>query len=453
MTPALIDDDPRCRTVAVVLEKTGSTLAEPPAPPYAPRESSSKIEPSRGATPAPNRQIVLIAGGILFALFCALFLIGPGTSGRKINEVPFPEPVSIGPDTSSAGSTPIVAVSHRDAEKSVLMLRSPEGSGSAFIAIVDGTAYVYTNVHCITSTEVSFTDFEGNRVRVEGGPELVVGSDEGGLEAHDLVRFRLAKTPRHALVLAPRSQIESGSNVYALGDSSGAGVLRSLPGKILGIGPSKVEVDCEFIQGNSGGPIVTSDGQVVAIASYMTSDHSIWAEGTKHVVRRFGWIPGRAYEWRRASLIDLIGEMELVTGSERTARFLAAVSLMELSPKGFKWPAELSVEGDYTLAAIMEECEEHPLMKRLLEITNAIQKLAGNGDDNREIYRYYSDYLETCSSFANDQLGRREAVQSSYWRTRAMQGAVEQEDLIESFNQKVILFKRRPRLGTSLAEL
>lgn len=333
------------------------------------------------------------------------------------------------------------------------MLRSPDGAGSAFIASVDGAAYVYTNVHCITSPQVSFTDFEGNRFRIGGGLEIVVGSDESDLEAHDIVRFRLEKIPRHALALAPRSRIKSGSEVYALGDSSGEGILRSLQGKILGVGPSKVEVDCEFIQGNSGGPIVTSDGEVVAIASYMTSNHSIWAEGTKHVVRRFGWIPGLSYEWRRASIKDLVGEMEVVTESERTARFLAAVSLMELSPKGFKWPADLSVEGDYTLAAILEECEGHPLMAQLLETTNSIQMLAGDDEENRKIHRHYSDYLEICSRFASDQLAKCGAIRSSYWRARSRRGEDEQKALIDSFNQQLDIFNRAPRLGTSLSEL
>jgi S1-C subfamily serine protease len=45
-------------------------------------------------------------------------------------------------------------------------------------------------------------------------------------------------------------------------------VIRTLPGKILGIGPDKIEVDCEFICGNSGGPIVNSDGRLLALASF-----------------------------------------------------------------------------------------------------------------------------------------------------------------------------------------
>lgn len=82
MTPATIDDDPQCRTVAAVLERTGSASAEATPPPHdAPRELSSNIDLRSGETSAARQQLVLSIGGILFTLFCALFLLGPDTSG------------------------------------------------------------------------------------------------------------------------------------------------------------------------------------------------------------------------------------------------------------------------------------------------------------------------------------------------------------------------------------
>jgi hypothetical protein len=76
------------------------------------------------------------------------------------------------------------------------------------------------------------------------------------------------------------------------GNSLGSGVATELKGRILGVGPEKIEVDAEFVRGNSGSPILDAQGQVIGVATYVTrtAPGTDWvADNTRFTLtRRFG---------------------------------------------------------------------------------------------------------------------------------------------------------------------
>jgi hypothetical protein len=98
-----------------------------------------------------------------------------------------------------------------------------------------------------------------------------------------------------------------GDSVVVLGNAEGGGVVNTIIGKIVGIGPSLVEVDAPFVPGNSGSPIIhLKSGKVIGVATYTsTQEYDLTTEKKlpAPVIRRFGYridsIKGwQAVNWR-----------------------------------------------------------------------------------------------------------------------------------------------------------
>ena len=87
-----------------------------------------------------------------------------------------------------------------------------------------------------------------------------------------------------------------------LGNAEGAGVVKTILGKIVGIGPDLVEVDAPFVPGNSGSPIVDlKSGKVIGIATYhlvRTIDPSTKQPLAVPEVRRFGYRLDSVKTWQ-----------------------------------------------------------------------------------------------------------------------------------------------------------
>jgi hypothetical protein len=72
--------------------------------------------------------------------------------------------------------------------------------------------------------------------------------------------------------------------VVVLGNSGGGGVVTSIPGKLVGIGPDRIEVSAEFIPGNSGSPVIhVPSGKVIGIATYLTRKYEEFSSGGEAV--------------------------------------------------------------------------------------------------------------------------------------------------------------------------
>lgn len=258
-TPAWTHKDPEWKTAAAILREHAECLREDTVASAVPARVYAV--PGRQAKEAPKSPkwhfgvgLAAIFGLPLFLLLIHLKQGRTGTPGERSGE----QSVSAVRSASSLA----------EAEECVLMVRTEEGAASAFIAMDGENAYVYTNVHAASSKSVVFSNFRGNPVRVGSKAEVVSDDGLSGNETGvDIVRFPVIEAPALALTFASRELIEQKPPVWTLGDSGGESILRSLSGRLKGVGPYKIEVDCEFIKGNSGGPIVTADGKVVGIAS------------------------------------------------------------------------------------------------------------------------------------------------------------------------------------------
>jgi hypothetical protein len=237
----------------------------------------------------------------------------------QITGTPPPPAVAVGPAPSTALAAPGQVAStqvqyHPDAFD---VVKGDEGSGSSFVCLLDGKPWLFTNIH--VTAELHNPKF----TRLDGGP-LSLGAADAA-QGHDIMRIALNAAPPHPLeaITDFNNNVALGDEVVVLGNSGGGGVVTSLTGTVLGVGPDRIEVSAEFIPGNSGSPIIhKKTGKVIGVATYLTRRYDEFAKGDPKapVVRRFAyrldsvktWEPVNWGEFR--SEAEQIRQISLLTG-------------------------------------------------------------------------------------------------------------------------------------------
>lgn len=146
-------------------------------------------------------------------------------------------------------------------EDYVCLIETNKGSGSGFVVDMDDARWLVTNAHVIDGAErVEVVTTSGQRQRIQG--VVGVATDR------DLVRIPI----QTAGALPINNRVAVGERVSAYGNSEGSAVIVRLDGEVLGVGPLELEVSSGFVPGNSGGPVVDSQGAVVGVATYLMRD-------------------------------------------------------------------------------------------------------------------------------------------------------------------------------------
>jgi len=197
----------------------------------------------------------------------------PSSFARALSATPTPAPPSAA-DFVKANRSNLVFVTTAD------------GAGSGFIANTATGTFLVTNAHVAAGAKgATFKTLNGTQVQI-GTPAVAVG--------HDIFRMAL---PPVEMALRIMSGVDEnaaiGDEVVVLGNAEGAGVINTITGKIVGIGPNLVEVSAPFQPGNSGSPIIhLKTGKVIGVATYLTIrefDSATKERVKEPIVRRFGY--------------------------------------------------------------------------------------------------------------------------------------------------------------------
>lgn len=143
---------------------------------------------------------------------------------------------------------------------SVLFLENPGSLGTGFIMSANG--HVLTCDHVVSGESMKGTLASGQSTRLE----LLARES-----SCDLAILRTDATFAPSLGFADPLSIREGQTVYALGHPLGfgftvsRGVVSSCHRVVNGI--SHVQTDAPLNPGNSGGPIVNADGEVIGVAN------------------------------------------------------------------------------------------------------------------------------------------------------------------------------------------
>ena len=162
----------------------------------------------------------------------------------------------------SASAAAIAPVNlSQDQAHALVLIKGDNGEGTGFLAKVNNAPVVFTNQHVLANNpNLKITSCTGAVV------EMV--SCKGATD-RDLAMIAVKDAGYSYLALAPDlAAVASGDDAITPGNSEGGEVMLNTGGKVLGIGPDRVEVSNPIYHGNSGGPVV--DGkthQVIAVVA------------------------------------------------------------------------------------------------------------------------------------------------------------------------------------------
>ena len=192
--------------------------------------------------------------------------------------------------TASSGSTAVAGATTSSDAKTVgevyktasegvvdLIVTTAQGEAEGSGFVVDAKGDIVTNAHVVDgATSVSVTFSDGTKAKAS-----VVGTDT----ATDLAVVRVSgvsASKLHPLTLGDSDDVEVGDGVLAIGSPFGlsetltTGIVSALDRTITS--PSNttiggaIQTDASINHGNSGGPLLNQDGQVIGVNAQIESD-------------------------------------------------------------------------------------------------------------------------------------------------------------------------------------
>lgn len=190
-------------------------------------------------------------------------------------------------------------------ENSVKIIETDSGRGSGFLIKEGERTYLMSNAHVLAGCK-SF-----KALGMQGGELALTQYIEVAGDGRDLVRIPVQEKQG----LLPATTIQLKEPIIVLGNSGGARMVTHSRGEVLAVGPDRIEVSAEFIQGNSGGPVLNAKNEVVGVATYVFRDAVPgWvAQNTRYARTRRVAMRVNDVEWKLFNWYAFQREGELVT--------------------------------------------------------------------------------------------------------------------------------------------
>jgi hypothetical protein len=149
-----------------------------------------------------------------------------------------------------------------DQARAVVLIKGDNAEGTGFLVkTADGPAVV-TNIHVISNNP-------NLKITTNTGAQIAILSYKGATD-RDMVMISIADGNYSYLELAKdvSATVQPGDEVITPGNSEGGEVMLNTDGKVLGIGPERVEFDNPVYHGNSGGPVFhVKSGKVIGVVT------------------------------------------------------------------------------------------------------------------------------------------------------------------------------------------
>ena len=232
-----------------------------------------------------------------------------------------PAPAPPGPVNLQEATAQLVKANRNN----LVFVSGSNGSGSGFLAKFGTGVFLFTNAHVAAGVKgAGFKTLQGDQVQV-GAPAVAVG--------HDIFLMQSQAAQPFEVMMGVDENAAIGDDIVVLGNAEGAGVINTITGKIVGLGPNLVEVDAPFKPGNSGSPIIhVKTGKVIGAATYLTIrkfDSATKQPVKEPIVRRFGYRLDSVKTWQPVlwpAFLAQAQEMENVEGlTEDLVKFLDAL--------------------------------------------------------------------------------------------------------------------------------
>ncbi|MDR3401786.1 MAG: trypsin-like peptidase domain-containing protein [Chthoniobacter sp.] len=239
------------------------------------------------------------------------------------------------PDRAELGNAAGLVKTYHD---SLVFVQGSNGSGSGFLAKFNNATFLFTNAHVAAGVKgAAFKTLDGDKVQLGATSAVAVG--------HDVVLMQATSVGLpFDLMQGVDKEASIGDAIVVLGNAEGAGVVNTIMGKIVGIGPNLVEVDAPFQPGNSGSPIIhLKTGKVIGVATYLTIKKVDTVTKTRlsaPTIRRFGYRLDSIKSWQsinwpafsaQADTMESIESLtkdlvKLINDIDRTGRITASMT-------------------------------------------------------------------------------------------------------------------------------
>jgi hypothetical protein len=233
-------------------------------------------------------------------------------------------------DWFDKGSAPQLT---RQFSNSLVFVEGKSGAGSAFVCDIGGKKFVVTNQHVVAGNpDTKFTLLDRSAIQT-GQAAAAVG--------HDIMTFALLSDAKAMELLTDvEKNAAIGDDISVLGNSNGDRVIAPIPGKLLGIGPDRIEISAELVPGNSGSPIVhIKSGKVIGIATYamVRRIDSITGQPKEPPeVKRFGFRIDSVKKWEPVAWPAYTAEFQTLAKIEvRTAELLKLLRTRRLDAESY----------------------------------------------------------------------------------------------------------------------
>jgi hypothetical protein len=297
---------------------------------------------------------------------------------------------------------------------SVLIIEGDKSVGTGFMAKVDDKIYFYTAAHVLSgNSKLTVKNASGKQFTKFGTFEYAEGAD--------MVRMAVLEGVDEYLEIVPSGvDFQLQTEIAALGNGGGTGVVAMEKGRIMGTSGDSVEVDAGIIKGNSGGPVVhLHSGKVVGLVTHLTAEQKdIWSEGTRQgEVRRFACRMNKKWEWKPLRIGSFLNEAKALDEYDELTRLCYAVAALEPLTTGMRLDVSVG-NGTQTVLAIFDRNKDKPLVKAIVKMNSelAARRLMLSEADLKK--RFRSIVSEILSSAQRNHAGFKAEEMSWFHRSR-----------------------------------